>query len=360
MIQTLPGAALNIRFAPMQTSEAIAPMASDANGLGQGGLNLVLYPGEPSELLLLFENTSADQVSLEVRLEGTCPSNWYHIQLAAHEIQPHQHMEGVLRFQAPNSFFEDHDALRPQQTLTLDYRLDVVVAYQQLGHPNGEQQVKPQATQQRRLEYMGLNLFVRPRTRLMELLPALYREVDFMHRYLHIFEQALRPILETVDALPCYLDPLTAPEALLPFLAHWVAWPVDDFPWTADQQRRLIRNAMEIYRWRGTRRGLRLFLHYVTGLPMDEHRAEADRSISIQESSSKAFTLGTAHLGPDTMLGRGRPYHFLVTLRPNHMGDIHTPLIHRIIAQEKPAHCTYDLRITPRPNPTSAALSTTP
>ncbi|MEB3211607.1 MAG: phage tail protein, partial [Leptolyngbyaceae bacterium] len=187
---------------------------------------------------------------------------------------------------------------------------------------------------------------------LMELLPAIYREVDFMHRYLQMFEQALRPIFETTDALNRYLDPLTSPEALLPFLAHWVAWPIDELPLMPQQQRRLIRNAMTIYQWRGTRRGLRLFLHYATGLPLDENSPEGDRAISIQESSSKAFILGNAHLGNDAPLGRGRPYHFVVTLRPpaSEADTLPLSLLHRIITQEKPAHCTYDLLIEPRFN----------
>lgn len=339
MVQTRPGGALNLRFAPMQMSEAIAPTSlANSDGLDRGGLNLVLYPGETSELLMLFENTSGDRVSLEVRLEGSCPTDWYQIRLEGNELQPDQRMEGVLRFQVPDAFFEDPHALRPRETLTLDYRMEVIVAYQ---HRTAQ-------GSQRRLEYMSLNLFVRPRTRLLEFLPALYREVDFMHRYLQIFEQALRPILETTDALPHYLDPLTAPEALLPFLAHWVAWPVDEFPWAPGEQRRLIRNAMEIYRWRGTRRGLRLFLHYATRLPLDEHLPEAERSISIQDSSSKPFTLGNVTLGPTAILGRGRPYHFIVTLRPDHADDIHPPLIHQIISQEKPAHCSYELVVQAR------------
>lgn len=342
----------------MQTSEAIAPTTSE-DELGRGGLNLVLFPGEPSELLMLFENTSAEPISIEVRLEGNFPSHWYHIRLEAHDIAPYKRMEGVLRFQVPDSFFEDDHALSPRQVLTLDYRMDVVVAYQHQVPLNDPQLTAhntanntdnhTELRQQRRLEYMGLNLFVRPRTRLSELLPAVYREVDFMHRYLQVFEQALRPIIETTEALTRYLDPLTAPEALLPFLAHWVAWPMDELPLLPNQQRRLMRHAMEIYQWRGTRRGLRLFLHYATGLPLDDQLSEGDRAISIQESSNQAFTLGDVHLGPNATLGRGRPYHFIVTLRPDTTDTIHPPLIHRIITQEKPAHCTYDLHIEPRP-----------
>ncbi|MEL6320007.1 MAG: phage tail protein [Cyanobacteria bacterium J06626_14] len=362
MVQARAASALNLRFAPMQASEAIAPIARDGDELDQGGLNLVLYPGESSDLLMLFENTSAEPPPMRIRLEGSCPTTWYQFQCEQDEIAAYQRIEGLLQFQVPASFFEDAHALRPQQTLTLDYHLDVVVTYEQPMAPEASSLLDSSVTQpsdqewgrrsQRKLEYRRLNVFVRPRTRLMEFLPAIYREVDFMHRYLQIFEQALRPIFETTDALTRYLDPLTAPEALLPFLAHWVAWPMDTLPLMPSHQRRLIRNAMTLYRWRGTRRGLRLFLHYATGLPLDEAVDEGDRAIAIQESSSKAFLLGNVHLGPNATLGRGRPYHFIVTLRPDHSEAEGLPLslIHRIITQEKPAHCTYDLHIEPRPN----------
>jgi phage tail-like protein len=331
----------------MQTSEAIAPnvsLSADADSVGRAGVNLVLYPGEPSDLMMGFENASGDRMILGVRVDGNISPTWYQIRLDRDDLLPHQHMEGILRFQVPDSFFEndissglsnDSGTSSPHP---LDYRIEITVTYQQESHQG----------YQRHLEQAGVNLFVRPRTQLMEFLPALYREVDFMHRYMQIFEKTLRPIFEAADALPHYFNPLTAPSALLPFLAHWMGWHLDELPLMPSDQRRLIRSAMDIYRWRGTRRGLRLFLHYITGLPLEEHLLEGDRAISIQEASNNAFTLGIVQLGADATLGKCRPYHFIVTLRPPPDIALSLPLIHQIIAQEKPAHCSYDLVIQPK------------
>ena len=82
---------------------------------------------------------------------------------------------------------------------------------------------------------------------------------------------------------------MTSPQALLPFLAHWVAWPVEPH-WSLNHQRRLIRRAVEIYRWRGTRKGLRLYLHLYTGLP------ETDQHISITEPFGQGMVLGNSRL----------------------------------------------------------------
>jgi phage tail-like protein len=84
---------------------------------------------------------------------------------------------------------------------------------------------------------------------------------------------------------------LTAPEALLPFLAHWVAWPIDR-RWDTKQQRRFIRNAVELYRWHGTRQGLRFYLHLYTELPLDEDLPEAEKHISIEEIFYAGFCDG--------------------------------------------------------------------
>jgi phage tail-like protein len=70
-------------------------------------------------------------------------------------------------------------------------------------------------------------LHVRPDSRYLKFLPTVYREVDLIGRLLKVFEQSLDPAIQTLEMLWAYLDPLTAPEALLPFLAYWVGWPSD-------------------------------------------------------------------------------------------------------------------------------------
>jgi Phage tail protein (Tail_P2_I) len=131
---------------------------------------------------------------------------------------------------------------------------------------------------------------------------------------------------------------------LLPFLAYWVGWEFD-YSWELPQQRRLIRRAVELYRWRGTRKGLRLYLHLYTGLPLDEDISnENDKHISITEPFGHGFILNDAELG-NAVLGGGRAYHFIVRLRPDSPNTIHEALIRRIIEQEKPAFCTYELSI---------------
>jgi hypothetical protein len=96
---------------------------------------------------------------------------------------------------------------------------------------------------------------------------------------------------------------------------------------------------VEIYRWRGTRKGLRLYLHLYTGLP------ETDQHISITEPFGQGMVLGNSRLGEDTVLGGGNPYHFVVRLRSDRNIKIDEQLVRRIIDSEKPAFCSYKLII---------------
>jgi phage tail-like protein len=181
-------------------------------------------------------------------------------------------------------------------------------------------------------------LFVRPVSSYLDFLPAIYQEEEFIGRFISIFEQAYDPAVETIDNLWAYLDPLTAPEALLPFLAHWVAWELDP-RWSSQQQRRLIKNAIPIYRWQGTRWGLRFFLHLYTGLPLDEEH------IKITEVFEQGFVLGKTLIGQDSMIGGGRPYHFIVELHLDYPNQVNEAIVREIIERQKPAFSTYELDI---------------
>ena len=111
-------------------------------------------------------------------------------------------------------------------------------------------------------------------SRYLDYLPAIYRDDDFMGRFLLIFESVLGPIESTVGNLPLYFDPRLAPEAVLPWLASWVGIALDPALPVA-RRRELVARAAELYRWRGTRRGLSEYLRICTGVvpEISEHIA---------------------------------------------------------------------------------------
>ncbi|MDI9634233.1 phage tail protein [Geitlerinema splendidum] len=327
---------LLVRLTPMQVYQA--PPAPEGGGMATGSASqeceVLLHPGEPSELVVQIENLGSRALELELQVEGDFPAQWCRVGMEGRELFPGHQMEAVLYFQAPHQFFEEQQSFAAGESLALNYRSRLYIYHTELG------------TGRRQIESAEFNLYIRPRSLYLNFVPSIYREVDFIGRLLKIFEEAFEPSVQTIDTLWAYLNPLTAPEALLPFLASWVAWPIDP-RWSLQKQRLLIRQAMEIYRWRGTKRGLRLYLHLYTDLPLDEEIIEeVDKHICIQETFGDGFVLSGTRLGQDSVMGGGRPFHFIVRLRSRPNRPIDEPLVRTIIEQEKPAFCTYELYIS--------------
>ncbi|BAY28077.1 phage tail protein [Calothrix sp. NIES-2100] len=341
MLQTRSNTPLvSIQLTPMQIPEALPVQDSawlNLNGIATESIaekSLLVNPGEPSEIVVQVKNLARRTLKLILKVEGDFPSEWCQVVTEDSEIAPGAQMDAVLYFSVPANYFEDQQALNPssKDRLNLNFRSRIYVY------------IDPE-TEQEKIQDEEFNLYIRPSSRYISFLPILYREVDFIGRFIKIFEEAIEPVIETFNVMWANLDSLTAPRALLPFLAHWVAWPIDPV-WDINQQRHLIRRAIELYRWRGTRKGLRLYLHLYTGLPLDEHLPqEAEKHISITEPFSRGFILDSAKLGEDAVLGGGQPYHFTVRLRSHSSKSIDETLVRRIIEQEKPAFSTYELFI---------------
>lgn len=168
----------------------------------------------------------------------------------------------------------------------------------------------------------------------LEYLPALYRDDKFMAQFLLIFESILKPIENTVDNLALYFDPMITPEALLSWLASWLDMTLDP-TWPEEKRRQLVRSASELYRWRGTKRGLAEFLKIYTG-----------RTPEISEYIPGMRLDSETKLGVDTKLGSsGQGHHFTVTLEHDGDSEININTVRAIIEAQKPAHTAYTLEI---------------
>jgi phage tail-like protein len=350
MTQALSHSPLHLQLTPMRVPEAVPAEAMVRSGLATAsapaGLQLLLRPGEPSEMIVQLRNTGNHTIRCHLQPEGNFPAAWCRVGgMESQEIAPGRQLDAVLLFQIPTDFFENQQTIHPEQPLLLDYECRLLVYYTIVNHQPAPSSPSTLTVSGSGLEQAAFKLQVRPHSLYLKFLPTLYREVDFLERFLKIFEQAFEPAVHTLNTMWAHLDPLTAPQAMLPFLAYWVAFPVDP-RWSVERQRRLIRNAMELYRWRGTRRGLRLYLHLYTDLPLDDHLShERDKHIAITELFSDGLVLADSQIGQTAMIGGGCPFHFIVRLREDHPDQIDESLVRYIIDQEKPAFCTYELYI---------------
>ncbi|MBA3454670.1 MAG: PASTA domain-containing protein, partial [Deltaproteobacteria bacterium] len=108
---------------------------------------------------------------------------------------------------------------------------------------------------------------------LLENLPAIYRRSDGVGRNLvrevcFVFEHMFDSIeVNLIDGWRFY-DPHVSPLDFLDWLAGWTAFTLD-LDWPEAQKRALIKRAVDLYRIRGTRRGLALFLMLFIGKEPD-------------------------------------------------------------------------------------------
>jgi phage tail-like protein len=178
----------------------------------------------------------------------------------------------------------------------------------------------------------------------MEHLPAIYRRSDAVGRNVvrdmcFLFEHMFGGVERILDRGHEYYDPHLAPDEFLPWLAGWTAFVVD-IDWPVAKKRALIKRAVDLYRIRGTRRALALFLQLFTGheptieentWPFKGFRVESDARIALDSVILPPVNLANC---------------FMVTM-PMKFADVTPEMvirIHQIIQMEKPAHTHYYLR----------------
>jgi phage tail-like protein len=97
-----------------------------------------------------------------------------------------------------------------------------------------------------------------------DLLPGVFADDEMMQRFVSALDEVFAPVFSTLDNLTAYFDPALAPADFVNWLANWVALPLAE-EWPADRRRALVARAVELHRWRGTKRGLSALLETVTG-----------------------------------------------------------------------------------------------
>lgn len=148
----------------------------------------------------------------------------------------------------------------------------------------------------------------------LDFLPAIFQDNDFLGRFLLIFQSIWEPLEKRQDHLAMFLDPRTAPAVFLPWLAGWLGVTVGP-RMTEGRLRELLSEAVELYRWRGTRYGLTRMIEVCTGLKPQ-----------IAETDSNPFVL-----------------HIRVAVPPDSEAD--RDAIERLVIANKPAHTAYLLEV---------------
>lgn len=159
-------------------------------------------------------------------------------------------------------------------------------------------------------------------------LPALYWKDPFLGRFLRIFEDVLSPIQRNVNGLPDQFDPAVSSSPMLALLAEWVGEEhLDALP--DDRFRKLVKNALLLHQWRGTKRGVRMAVEIVTA-----------QKVMITEYSPGLVLGSDSSLGLNTSLQPGNAMTFNVALDCN-QSAVDMTILHATIRKHKPAHVLY-------------------
>jgi phage tail-like protein len=111
----------------------------------------------------------------------------------------------------------------------------------------------------------GMPLPTEPVSNYLDFLPVIFQDGDFLGRFLLIFQSIWEPLEHREDHMDMYFDPKTCPAPFLQWLADWLGINVGQIA-EEGRLRALIGEAVELYRWRGTRYGLTRLIEVCTGL----------------------------------------------------------------------------------------------
>jgi len=185
----------------------------------------------------------------------------------------------------------------------------------------------------------------------LEHLPAIYRRSDatghnLVRDLLFVFEHMFDSVdTNLIDGWRFY-DPHVAPIEFLDWLSHWTAFTLD-LDWPEPQKRALIKRAVDLYRIRGTKRGLALFLKLFTGHEPDiQENTWPFKGFRVEGEDAEhgaRIALDSVVLPPVDLA------HCFVVTMPIRFDEVTPELvirIHQIIQLEKPAHTHYYLKFT--------------
>ena len=162
---------------------------------------------------------------------------------------------------------------------------------------------------------------VRP---LIDSLPGIYQQDELAGLLTSAFDDALAPIVSTIDNLPAYLDPALAPDDHLDWLAGWVGILPDE-TWPVERRRALVALAVQLHRRRGTAAGLAMHLRLLGAADVD-----------VADSGGATWSK-TPGADPPGDAARS----MTVTVTPPKKGQLDHAKIEALVASAKPAHVAH-------------------
>lgn len=186
-----------------------------------------------------------------------------------------------------------------------------------------------------RLAIEKIKLFF-PAESWLSYLPEIYERSDkdqFFERFLAIFQTMYETLNDAIYSFPYMIDIDCAGKDYLEWLAGWLDI-ADSYMWTEDQLRRLLKNAVTLYRMRGTRAAVLEFVKLYTG---DERVYLVENFQVRKHMTEEDSRLLTQLYGDD-------PYKFQILVSGDRVPTAREyQTLTKIIKEVKPAHMEAEL-----------------
>lgn len=188
---------------------------------------------------------------------------------------------------------------------------------------------------------------LRSRTPLLAQLPAVYQEEEFVHRFVAAFDDALAPVLLTLDTLQDYIDPRLCPPDFLAWVAEWLGIAVDE-AWPVDQRREIVMGAAVMHRRRGTLPGVADAVRLSLGL--GAATSADDDVVQVSDTGGTTWSAAPGSPMPGTALAE-----LTVRVTVPDPDVLDRRRLDRVVAAVKPAHVPHTVVVVAGPDPTEEA-----
>lgn len=177
-----------------------------------------------------------------------------------------------------------------------------------------------------------------PKQSWMEYLPEVYQKEDkdsFLERYLGIFQTIYEDFNEEIRNFPQKLDMELASGEYLTWLAEWLDIE-ENYIWSEEQLRRLLKNGVSLYKRRGTRQGIIDFVSLYTG----------EVPFIVENYQLGYFKKNGAYLERMQKLYGSNPYSFTVLVREKVITSLwQQKTLMKIVEDIKPVQMDWQLVI---------------
>jgi phage tail-like protein len=163
---------------------------------------------------------------------------------------------------------------------------------------------------------------------IVDLLPGLLQDDAFIQRFADGLDHVLAPVLLSLDNIDAYLDPGTAPPDFVEWIAEWVGIALDE-NWPLQQQRALVAQAVDLFHWRGTVRGLSAHVALYAGVEPE-----------IFESGASAWSPA-----PNASLPGEASPNLVVRVRVADPAGLDAARLDQIVSASKPAHIPHSIEV---------------